>query len=435
MTTSLPQGRLQAQLQAKARAGTASRVPGAAPEAAAAIARTGAPANSLPDAQPTALAAATRAPSDAQPGRWRAFDGLRGVAIIMVLLNHSHLSWSVGAWTAVDLYFALSGFLITWLLLREWDRYGRISLVRFWERRALRLLPVLVAVLVISGIMALFIPAATRAQTFAGIPTSLLFVSNLYTVFTGKVIGLLTPTWSLGIEAQFYLLWPLVLIGMLRLKMSRSQLLAATLSLTVVSAALAPLFWSPAASLSTYENPLVRGLAILLGCACAIIYASPLREQARRRHQVLGSAALASAVVFLALFATPYARAGIWQGGGLVLVDLAAATIVLALAVGRVPILDRVLCTRFLVWMGAISYPLYLVQYPIFLGLWHTNLSAEVKVAHWVLAIAAAALLHYAIEVPFLKRKVRHARVPDLIDASLPADEVAPASALAGTAA
>lgn len=354
----------------------------------------------------------------------------------MVLLNHSHVRWASGAWTAVDLYFALSGFLITWLLLREWDRYGSISIARFWQRRALRLLPALVVVLVASGLAALFIPAGTRDQTFAGIPTSLFFVSNLYTVFTGKVIGLLTPTWSLGIEAQFYLIWPLILIGMLRLRLSRNHLLTATLALAVISAALAPLFWSPAnSSLSVYENPLVRGLAMLLGCSAAIIYASPLGEQARRRHQVLGVGAIASAVVFLALFATPYNRPGIWQGGGLVLIDLAAATIVLGLAVGRVPILDWVLCTRFMVWMGAISYPLFLVQYPIFLGLWHSNLSDAVKVAHWAISIAAAAAIHYAVEVPFLKRKARHARVPDLVASSLPAGEMAPASVPAGTAA
>lgn len=420
MTTSLPQGRLQAQLAKRA---LARAKPGAqAQPEARAQAQTG--AQPQPEAQ-----------TGAQPGRWRAFDGLRGVAIIMVLLNHSHLRWASGAWTAVDVYFALSGFLITWLLLREWDRFGRVSIARFWQRRALRLLPALIVVLAASAIAALFVPQITRDQTFAGIPTSLFFVSNLYTIFTGKVIGLLTPTWSLGIEAQFYLLWPVILTAMLRMRLNRTQLLAATMSLAVVSAALAPLFWSQASSLSVYENPLVRGLALLLGCAAAIIYASPLGEQARRRYQVLGAAALASSVVILALFPTPYNRAGIWEGGGLVLIDLACATIVLALAVGRVPILDRLLCTRFLVWMGAISYCLFLVQYPIFLGLWHSDLTLGVTAAHWALAIAAAALCHYAVEVPFLKRKVRHARVPDLIAATLPANEVTPAVALAGTAA
>lgn len=349
----------------------------------------------------------------------------------MVLLNHSHLRWAQGAWTAVDLYFALSGFLITWLLLREWDRYGSISIAQFWERRALRLLPVLLVVLAVTSMFVAAVPPPTRGQTLVGLGTSLLFVSNLYTVVSGQVTGLLTPTWSLGIEAQFYLLWPLLLIGMLRLKLNRTQLVAATLSLAAVSAALAPLLWSPAHAVNIYENPLVRGLAILLGCAAAIIYASPLGERARARHQVLGMAALGSAVVILALFSMPANRPGFWTGGGLVLIDLASATIILGLAVGRVPVLDRVLCSPPLVWLGTISYDLYLVQYPIFLGLWHTNLSPGIIAAHWSISIAAAIVLHYGVEVPFLKRKVRHARVPDLIPGSLPPGEVTPAGVAA----
>lgn len=378
-----------------------------------------------------AKSAAPDGAPEARAGRWRAFDGLRGVAIIMVLLNHSHLRWAAGTWTGVDLYFALSGFLITWLLLREWDRYGKISIGRFWQRRALRLVPVLIVVLAGVTIFVRAVPQPTRAQTIAGIPTSLFFVSNIYTIVSGRVIGLLTPTWSLGIEAQFYLVWPLLLIGMLRLKLNRTHLLVATLALAVVSAALAPLVWSPAHPFGVYENPFVRGLAILLGCAGAIIYASPLGERVRRRHQVLGFATLASAVVLLALISAPSASSGIWTGGGLVLIDLASATIVLGLAVGQVPILDRLLCTRVLVWMGAISYDLYLVQYPIFLGLFHTNLSVAVKVAHWAMAIAAATLLHYLVEAPFLKLKARHSRVPDLIQGPLPSGEVNPAGVAA----
>lgn len=365
----------------------------------------------------------------AQVGRWRAFDGLRGVAIIMVLLTHSHLAWANGAWTAVDLYFALSGFLITWLLLREWDRYHTISLARFWQRRALRILPVLLAVLAGTAVGLFSVPSPTRGQTLAGLPTALFFVSNLYTVFTHHVTGLLTPTWSLGIEAQFYVVWPLILVGMLRLGLDRTQLLVATVSLAALTAALAPLMWSSSYPMSIYEDPLVRGLGLLLGCGAAIVYASPLGERARRRQWALHLGALASCIVFLALLATPFSESGMWVGGGLVLIDVAAATIVLALAVGRVPILDRLLCTRVLVWMGSISYSLYLVQYPIFLGLWHSNLSLGIVAAHWAMSIAAATLCHYAIEVPFLRRKVRHARVPDLVAAPLPAGELIPAAA------
>lgn len=360
-------------------------------------------------------------------GRWLAFDGLRGVAILLVLLDHSHSSWAVGGWMGVDLYFALSGFLITWLLLGEWDRYGSISLRRFWQRRNLRLLPVLVAVLGGTAAFSFAVPPPTQGQTWVGLPTSAFFVSNLYTVFTNRVIGLLTPTWSLGIEAQFYLLWPLVLVGLLRLGLSRRQILVATLGLAMVSAALAPLLFDPHRSFSAYENPLARAQGLLLGCSAALLYLGPLGERLRARRWPLGCTVLLATGVMAGLMSTPFQRLAIWRGGGLTLVDLASATIVIGLAVGGVPVLERLLQTRLMTGLGRISYALFLVQYPIFLGLWHTNLTLTVTVAHWGLSIAAAIVCHYLIELPFLRRKARYSRVPDLAPIPVPEEDMAPA--------
>lgn len=346
--------------------------------------------------------------------RWLAFDGLRGVAIAMVLADHSRFRWAAGGWIAVDIYFALSGFLITWLVLGEWDRYGSVSLKRFWQRRVYRLLPLLVAVLAGTALFASAIPVPTKGQTLVGIPTSLFFVSNLYTAATDQVIGLLTPTWSLGIEAQFYLAWPLLLVGLLRLGLSRRHLVVATLALALSALALAPLLFDPARAVSAYVNPAPRAGALFLGCAVALVYLGPLGERLRQRRAALGLATLMATGVLAGLFATPFDRPGIWRGGGLALVDLAAATIVAGLAVGGVPVLSKLLASPPLVFLGRISYALFLVHYPIFLGLWHYNLGLGVVAAHWGLSLAAAVACHYAIELPFLRLKARLSRVPDL---------------------
>lgn len=361
-------------------------------------------------------------------GRWVAFDGLRGVSIAFVLALHSHFAWAAGGWMGVDVFFALSGFLITWLLLAEWDRFGSISLRGFWVRRAYRLLPVLIAVLAVAALVLPWVPQPTRAQTIIGIPLSLGFVSNLYTVATNEVYGLLTPLWSLGVEAQFYLLWPLALAGMLRLRLSRRQLLVATLALVLASAALAPILWHPATPDTAYENPMVRCQAILLGCAAALVYAGPLGSRLAARRRLLTAPVLVAVGVIVALASVDYQAPRLWLGGGLSLVDLAAATIVLGLAVS-VPLLTPLLEAWPLVALGRISYSVYVVHYLIFLGLWHHDLSLAVVGAHWGLTLAAGVVLHVAVERPFLRTKTRRSPVPDLVTTPAPTDTPVPAAA------
>src|SRR5919202_3192462 len=156
-------------------------------------------------------------------------DGLRALAVIAVLLYHAELGWLPGGFLGVEIFFVISGYLITSLLLAEWRQRGRIGLAAFWLRRARRLLPALYLLLAVTLAFAVvFLPgevAGLRNDAIAAFG----YVTNWYLVLANKpyfeTVGRPPPLqhlWSLAVEEQFYLLWPLLFIdGMARLRWLR----------------------------------------------------------------------------------------------------------------------------------------------------------------------------------------------------------------------
>src|SRR6266536_1062603 len=189
------------------------------------------------DAAPTAGAPARPARASRiayQP----ALDGLRAMAILTIMLYHGEVSWPRGGYLSVDLFFVLSGYLITTLLLAEWEARATIDLKRFWSGRARRLLPALFLMLGgIAAYAALLAPATGLARMRGDALATLLYVANWRFAFTHLSYfeqfgdsSPLTHMWTLGIEEQYYLLWPLLLIAGLRLARGRLRpLLVGTL--------------------------------------------------------------------------------------------------------------------------------------------------------------------------------------------------------------
>ena len=268
-------------------------------------------------------------------------DGLRGIAVLAVMATHFNAPGIVnGGLVGVTLFFVLSGYLITSLLVAERESAGRIDLANFYVRRAARLLPALALVLVAVG-TALVIDGRPGVA-LAGVVTSSLYVSNL-AVAGGVVLGPLEHTWSLAIEEQFYLLWPAILI----LVIARRRLLVALLIVGIgVSAALrlGPItdierFWW------LYHHTFTRADALLVGCLLALV---PFRPSLPTT--LLGVATLVFLVVlptdqgtFASLLLLPTAIAG-----GIVVISK-----------------PRWLGVAPLVAVGRISYGLYLWHFPL----------------------------------------------------------------------
>lgn len=349
-----------------------------------------------------------------ETNRFLALDGVRGIAIAMVVLYHAGFNWAIGGWIGVDLFFALSGFLITWLLLKEWERYKSISLRRFYRRRLLRLVPALSVTVVLAVILVETLPfsALLRRETLDGAPTVMLFLTNVLQIaFPWDTSGILAHTWSLGIEMQFYILWPLTLLAMLRWGVPRRQMVMATLALAVTSAAFVPLWWNPGDIWQAYGNLAPRSEALLFGCAGALIYTSPMRAKlSARRFQLSAVVLLAAAALVWMAVTLVYTKPLVWYHGGLTMVDLTSGAVVLGVALGPARAIERFLSWWPLVGLGRISYSLYLLHFLVMTIPIGAN-DLEATILRIAISVVAAILSYNLIEQPFLRMKDRHSRV------------------------
>ena len=301
-------------------------------------------------------------------------DGLRAIAVISVLLYHGEMTWAIGGFLGVEVFFVISGYLITSLLLAEWREGGSIDLRRFWLRRAKRLLPALFTVIAVTTVVAaVFLPDEV-ASLRGDVLSAFAYVTNWVFVFGEKsyfeAIGrpsMVQHLWSLAVEEQFYLLWPLLFVGGMTL-FGRRRFPFVVVAGAVASVVLMWLLYSPGADPSrVYYGTDTRASGLLVGCALAFVW-SPWRL----RNQVSASARrLLNAVGFVALIAllqmlmiTDEFASSLYRGGFLRL-DLIAA-IVIAVAVHPAASVGRVLGVAPLRWIGLRSYGIYLWHWPVY---------------------------------------------------------------------
>ncbi len=339
-----------------------------------------------------------------------ALDGMRAIAVLLVILFHLRVPGFRAGFVGVDVFFVLSGFLITSLLLEEIRRTGRVSLSAFWARRARRLLPALVLVLLTVGVVtALTATYTERASMRGDLLATTGYVANWHFIQTSTYfadIGVDSPlehTWSLAIEEQFYLLWPLLVFGVATVGV-KPRTGVGTLALlgVAVSAGLLAVLWSPGDVERAYMGTDARIFEPLLGAAGAAFVASPggraRLERAGPWVLAAGAAALAIALAFI----TPGGREYFF--GGAVLVSVGTLAILGPLWVGAGGVARPVLSWKPLVWIGVVSYGAYLWHWPVTLWLRVREPGVDDliprRLAAFALTFGLAAVSFYAVERP-----------------------------------
>jgi peptidoglycan/LPS O-acetylase OafA/YrhL len=305
-------------------------------------------------------------------GHRPALDGLRAVAVLLVIAIHVGLL--AGGYIGVDVFLALSGFLITALLCQEWDRTGEISLRRFYKRRVVRLFPALL--LLVTGfalVMVVLEPFPSTWPLGRLIATTLLFANNWVATLApqhGSVLGALSPTWTLAQEGQFYLLWPPLLWALLRLR-ARPRVILAVLVVAILALVAAdPLLAHRDAAYNSYTSPFDRGAELLLGAAAAIVWRERLVPRLLRHPAVGWAAAAGIAVVLVYADATAprwYLTTAVLSA--LLIVNLLsqpAARPGLFTVSGAQRALEGVLGSRPLAYAGKVSYGIYLYHVPLY---------------------------------------------------------------------
>ena len=347
-------------------------------------------------------------------------DGLRALAVFAVIAYHLNLPFAPGGFLGVTLFFVLSGYLITDLLLSEYRQTGKINFKSFFARRAKRLLPsVLFLLICLSAYVSVFHPELLANFKSELLPAALFFSNWWYILTDVPYFGsyatpnLLTHFWSLAVEVQFYVVWPALLLLGHRFIKTKWILATITAAMAVLSAMLMALLFQPGTDPSrVYYGTDTRAYSLLLGAFLAFIYPStklthPDQNKTHRIiNEVVGFSALA-AVLFMTYYITQYDNF-LYYGG--MLVFSVISVLLIAATVSPSSLIRKVFSWRPLRFIGQISYGVYLWHFPIIALSNALVPRTRIHIGLTALQITASILLaaasYYFIETPIRRSTI-----------------------------
>ena len=342
----------------------------------------------------------------------RGLDGLRGVAVILVIIFHSGLGWLPGGFLGVSVFFTLSGFLITSLLINECENTGRIDLKAFWGRRLRRLAPA--SLVVIAGVVGLasWLSTSIEASRIKGDAISAtLYFSNWRFIYSGHSYGELfaSPSplqhlWSLSIEEQLYVIVPVVIAGLFALGLRR-RAIGIVFLIAVAGSTIATMFTNSHELI--YYGTHTRAAELLLGSALACLFGHRIERLAVQKAKPLSTMYIVPllGVIVLARFSSVDSP---WVYSGLLTLFAGLSAICLIASVHAGPV-RSILSSSPLVRIGEVSYGLYLIHWPVIVWLNSERVDLQPTALFGVQVIVTVILTvasYWLIEQPIRRRKV-----------------------------
>ena len=354
------------------------------------------------------------------------------MAVIVIMGYHGGLFLTSGGFYSLDTFFTLSGFLITTLLVAEWQQSGHIRLARFWARRARRLLPaLLLLVLAVVIYVALFSAPGTYGGLRLDAFSALFYVANWHFILVGSNYfartGPTSPllhTWSLAVEEQFYLVWPLVVIAVVRSRFGLRLLLTVCVAGALASATLMAVLYSPANQNRLYYGTDTRAQSLLVGAALSVsltllakrrselgaVTSAPSLWRARTRSArlVMIGVGIIGIAITGALWALVNVDDAFAFRGGFLLAAVSTVCVLASVVVAPGSVLTSFLTIRPLRYLGRISYGMYLWHFPLFLWIDHANTGLDdvpLFVVRFASTVVIASASFYLVEQPIRQRR------------------------------
>lgn len=342
-------------------------------------------------------------------------DGLRAISVLAVILYHLHIEWIDGGFLGVTVFFVLSGYLITDLLVNEYERNGRIDFKTFWIKRFRRLLPALIIMLIIIASWITLFQRSFLVGLREEILAAFVYISNWYYVFQEHSYftkfappSPLQHMWSLAVEEQFYIVWPVLMLLALKFIPSKGKIAIAILLLSFISAEAMAFMFTPDEDPSRiYFGTDTRAFSILLGAALAIVWPSArlsanVTTELRKTLNIAGIVSLIALIVMMIFIQED---GTFLYYGGMYLAS-AVTAILIAVIVHPASSIGKIFSFKPLLWIGVRSYGIYIWHFPIIVLLGIAVKTETISGAKIVLALLLTFVLS-ALSFHFVEEPIR----------------------------